>query len=640
METRQYLGILWRRKWIILVTTLVAVSVAILGSYLQQPVFSASATIRVAQGSRGSIQYVDAIYAERLMNTYRDLLQSRPFLVTVIERLGLPTSADALAKQVKVDVVLDTELLKVTAEDADPAQAQRVANTLAGLFIEQSRSLYSGSGESVLETVRKQLASVEADLEQNRTALQTLRGDPSPEQTRLEELEAKVSMGEGIYASLLRQYDDMRLIDESRANSVTLAETAALPAEPIKPRKLLNLILGILVGMLCGIGLAFLFESLDPALHSRHDLEVATDLPILASIPNFKTLREARKGLTVVDASVYSPVDEAFGILRAALASTLAASPVKTLLIASPEPEAGKSTILANLAVAIAHSGQRVIVVDADLRRPVLHDVFGLPNAKGLTDAFQAGSDVIALLQDTAMPEIRVLTSGPAIPDVVRLPGLAKLADLLDRLLSEADIVLVDGPPILTVADASHIATNVGGVLVVAAREQATAESIRRAVQQLQRLGAQVVGVVYNKAHASDDHYQYYYAYTRAYRRRTTARNMAYLTPSASWRRSYRQIQAARQPQAWTTALALAGRDFSRRAVGRRHRSIRPRSDKSRARRPRIKDLAGLATADRHADCPVHNPRAFTRSQSSSGCGAFFTANCLYRSADSGRAII
>ena len=533
METRQYLGILWRRKWIIVVTMLAAVGVAILGSYLQQPVFSAAATIRVAQGSRGSIQYVDAMYAERLMNTYRDLLRSRPFLASAIERLSLPTTVEALAKQIKVDVVLDTELLKVTAEDADPAQAQRVANTLATLFIEQSRSLYSGSGESILETLRKQLAAVEADLEQNRTALQTLRMDPRPEQTRLEELAAKVSMGEEIYASLLRQYDDMRLVDESRANSVTLAEPASLPVEPIKPRKLLNLILGSFIGMLCGIGLAFLFESLDPVLHSRRDLEAASDIPILASIPNFKTLRETRKGLTAVDASVYSPIDEAFGILREALHPALAALPVKTLLIASPEPEAGKSTVLANLAVAIAHGGQRVILVDADLRRPVLHDIFGLSNAEGLTTVLQGGSDVVTLLQNTDIPELRVLTSGPAIPDAARLAGLAKLTDLLDRLLGQADIVLVDGPPILTVADASHLATKVGGVLVVAAREQATAESIRRAVQQLQRLGAQVVGLVYNKAHASDDHYHYYYAYTRSDRRRTAARRRAALAPSA-----------------------------------------------------------------------------------------------------------
>lgn len=533
METRQYLGILWRRKWIIVVTMLAAVGVAILGSYLQQPVFSAAATIRVAQGSRGSIQYVDAMYAERLMNTYRDLLRSRPFLASAIERLSLSTTVEALAKQIKVDVVLDTELLKVTAEDADPAQAQRVANTLATLFIEQSRSLYSGSGESVLETLRKQLAAVEADLEQNRTALQTLRMDPRPEQTRLEELAAKVSMGEEIYASLLRQYDDMRLVDESRANSVTLAEPASLPVEPIKPRKLLNLILGIFVGMLCGIGLAFLFESLDPVLHSRRDLEAASDIPILASIPNFKTLRETRKGLTAVDASIYSPVDEAFGILREALHPALAALPVKTLLIASPEPEAGKSTVLTNLAVAIAHGGQRVILVDADLRRPVLHEIFGLSNAEGLTSVLQGDSDVVTLLQNTDIPELRVLTSGPAIPDVVRLAGLAKLTDLFDRLLGQADIVLVDGPPILTVADASHLATKVGGVLVVAAREQATAESIRRAVQQLQRLGAQVVGLVYNKAHASDDHYHYYYAYTRTDRRRTAARRRAVLAPFA-----------------------------------------------------------------------------------------------------------
>ena len=506
---------------------------AILGSYLQQPVFSAAATIRVAEGSRGSIQYVDAMYAERLMNTYRDLLRSRPFLASAIERLSLPMTVEALAKQIKVDVVLDTELLKVTAEDADPAQAQRVANTLATLFIEQSRSLYSGSGESVLETLRKQLAAVEADLEQNRTALQTLRMDPRPEQTRLEELAAKVSMGEEIYASLLRQYDDMRLVDESRANSVTLAEPASLPVEPIKPRKLLNLVLGIFVGMLCGIGLAFLFESLDPVLHSRRDLEAASDIPILASIPTFRTLRETRKGLTAVDASVYSPIDEAFGILREALQPALAALPVKTLLIASPEPEAGKSTVLANLAVAIAHGGQRVILVDADLRRPVLHEIFGLSNAEGLTTVLQGDSDVGTLLQNTDIPELRVLTSGPAIPDAVRLAGLTKLTDLFDRLLGQADIVLVDGPPILTVADASHLATKVGGVLVVAAREQATAESIRRAVQQLERLGAQVVGLVYNKAHASDDHYHYYYAYTRTDRRRTAARRRAVLAPSA-----------------------------------------------------------------------------------------------------------
>jgi len=436
MEIREYLKILQRRKWVAILTTLVTVTVVGLGSYLQQPIYSAAATVRVAQASSGSVDYVDSMYAERLMSTYVEIAKSRSLLEEVIERLALPILPGDLAEQIKFEVLANTELLRITVADRNPARAKAIADALAALLVEQSRTTQQG-----------------------------------------------------------RQF------------SVTMVAPAVQPDTPTGPRTKLNIALGTLVGLAGGIGLAFLFENLDPTLHSADDLEAAAGVPVWGCIPNFAIPRKSRHGTIPLDGDGQAPASEAFRILRTNVLSSASGTPPQTILIASAEPGAGKSTVLANLAAAMAQAGRKVVVVDSDLRHPCLHQVFDLPNEMGLSSIIHNSSGVDTVLQATKIQGVSVLTSGPLAPDPAELLGSSKMKDLVQELAQESDIVLFDAPPLLAVADTAVLATMVDGVLLVAARDQATGKRVQRTLQQLGRIGARVLGIVFNKAKAGDGDY-------------------------------------------------------------------------------------------------------------------------------------
>lgn len=513
MEIQKFIEIFRRRKWVAILTVLVTIAVVGLGSYLQQPTYSAVAMVRVAQASSGSIEYIAYMYAERLMNTYIKILKSRPILEEIIQRLDLPILPGDLADQINVEALPDTELLSITVSDSNPARAQGIANTLAVLLVEQSQSLYFGGAKSAREILQEQLDLAEDNLGQDRAALQVLFNNPTRDQEGIAALNTKIKLEEETYANLLRQYEEARVAEASRANSVTIIEPAVQPDTPSRPRRTLNIALGTLVGLVGGIGLAFLFENLDPAIHSADDLEAVARVPVWGYIPSFAISRKSRHGKIPLDGDGRAPAGEAFRILRTNILSPGSGTPPKTILITSAEPGAGKSTVLVNLAAAMAQAGRKVVVVDSDLRHPCLHQVFDLPNEMGLSSIIHDSIGPDKALQATKIQGVSVLTGGPLAPNPAKLLDLSKMKALVQKLAEEADIVLFDTPPILAVADTAILAPLVDGVLLVAARDQATRKHIQSTLQQLDRVGARVLGLIFNKAKAGDgDYYQYYHS--------------------------------------------------------------------------------------------------------------------------------
>lgn len=510
MEIREYQEILWRRKWLILLAALVTVIVAGLGAALQEPSYSASATVRVAQAASGSIEYVDYVYAERLMNTYTEILRSRPLLGEVIKRLDLSVTREELAKQIKAEVLLNTELLRVTVEDADPALARDIANVLASLLVEQGRSLYFGGGKSAREILQEQLDAVENNLADHRAELQELMSSQAADQDAISALDSKIGLEEEIYARLLVQYEEARVSEVTRANSVSIVESAVLPDEASSPRLKLYLALGLLAGLIIGVALAFLLESLAPALHSASDLEAAVNLPVLATIPRLRPSGKVKPGSNLAD-SVAGPGEEAYRILRTNVFFSTTAPVPKSLLVTSAEPGAGKSTVVAHLAAVLAQLGREVVVLDGDFRRPSLHEAFGVSNTVGLREVLENQCDLEQAVQPSKTPGLRVLATGRLPSNPTELLGSARLGDVLRQLAEKSDVVIVDSPPVLAVADAAVLAPQVDGVLLVAARDQVTAKNVQRAVQQVEKVGGRVIGLVFNLAEAS--YGAYYHAY-------------------------------------------------------------------------------------------------------------------------------
>lgn len=502
-----YFQIFKRRKWVIISTTLVTCAVVGLGTYLMPPTYWASSTLRVAQAHSGPIEYVHYMYAERLTNTYVEILRSRPILEETIERLGLSMMPQDLAKKIRVEALADTEIIRISVRDGNPRRASDITNTLAALLIEQGQSLYSGGGKSAREILQEQLEVIESNLEQDRASLQSLMNNPASAQGEIDALSNKITVQEETYAMLLRQYEEARLAEAMRASSITVVEPAIEPEVPSRPRKTLNIMLGALVGLAGGTGLAFLFESLDTTLYTTEQVRAIAGLPILGKIPAVKIHELGGAGRIAIYMNGDSSQAEAYRLLRTHIFSLNYDGPLKTLLITSAEREEGKTTVVANLAQAMAQAGRKVVAVDADLRLPALHQVFGLPNEVGLSSVLEQRASLTEALQDTRIPRLQVLTSGPLPSNPSELLGAPEMAASLETLAQAFDIVLLDTPSLLAVADAVVLAPLVDGVAVVVGLAQARREAVQAVLKQSVDVKGKLVGIIVNRAEQSGQYY-------------------------------------------------------------------------------------------------------------------------------------
>jgi succinoglycan biosynthesis transport protein ExoP len=289
---------------------------------------------------------------------------------------------------------------------------------------------------------------------------------------------------------------------------VSTLRTATMPTAPATPNPKLNLALGLLVGLALGVGLAVLREVLDTRVRSEADVQRVTDASVIARIGYDA---EAPQRPLIVQTSPQSHRSEAFRRLRTNLQFLDLADRPKTIVVTSSLPGEGKSTTAMNLAITLADAGSRVALVDADLRRPSVADYMGLEGAVGLTTVLIGQADLQDAMQQWSTGSLYVLPSGQVPPNPSELLGSRSMADLLEQLSSQYDIVLIDTPPLLPVTDAAILAKITGGALVVAGCDTLHRQQLADGLGSLQDVGARVLGVVLNRlASKQGDAYTYY----------------------------------------------------------------------------------------------------------------------------------
>jgi len=502
MELRHYLQILRRRVWAVVTTAAATLLVVGVATFSMTPSYSASAMVRIAQIQDQSIDYFDLNYSVRLINTYVELVRSRPFMEQTIERLKLAIDPTDLAEAVKVESLSNTELLKITAESSNPAVAMLIANTLGELLVDEGAKLYTGQGRSAREILFDQLVAIESELGAAREQLRAFQGSAAGEilPPEAQDLQTRISLQEQTYGTVLDAYENARLSDAARANSVTIVDPATVPLEPGKPNIALNLALGLLAGLVGGVGLAYLFESLDTAVYAAEDLENGIHSTLLASIPTLKVPSKLRGSPLLLRPNGSSSATEAFRILTSNLFTMDDGRPPRTIMVTSIEDGAGKSTVLANLAVAVGQLGRSVVAVDSDLREPSLSSLFKVPNRLGLKNVIGQGEDVLSAIQETTIPGVRILPSGPLPHNPAELLGLPTMRKLVKDLANWADLILFDSPPLAEVSDAVVLAPLVDAVVLVVGRGKVSHSQIQKAITQLAKVGADHVGLVFNKA--------------------------------------------------------------------------------------------------------------------------------------------
>jgi capsular exopolysaccharide synthesis family protein len=431
LQLERYLKLVDRRKLVLLVPVVLAVLGAALLSFLQEPVYVATAQTRVDIEAITGVPSQEAATAN-VLNTYSEIIQTNTFLNQVAKDLSLSGQSAELHGRVTTKPVPESEIINIEARASDPDEAVAIANRVVALLDEPDFM---------------------AQFEPDATAA---------------------------------------------PNAFLVTETASPPGAPISPRWSFNLLAGLLAGLAAGVALSLVLEYIDPTLRGVRDLESVTRLPVLASIPFGVRWKYPPP-----------PVSPDYRLLSTKLRTLLQNEAHKTVLFTSTRPEEGNTTVATYAAMAMAQSGMRTLLLDANLNRPDIHKLFNLPMSPGLFNILSLNGSrpslplaeaIDELVQESPVPRLSVLTAGTKMSDPSELLASAEMRAFLDAVESKWDAVIVDGSAMSSGAGAAVIAPVVAGVVLVAAEGQASSTSVEETVGELASLGAKTLGLVYCKA--------------------------------------------------------------------------------------------------------------------------------------------
>ena len=336
------------------------------------------------------------------------------------------------------------------------------------------------------------------------------------EDLRLEQLQSTLGLYQQIYINLLNSLETVRLARLQNTPNLVQIEPATLPEEPVRPRPLMNTALAAVVGLMLAAGIVFLREYLDDTLKTPEDVERWLGMPVLGFVAEMKYKRGSREEVYIAR-QPRSPVSEAFRSLRTNLDFASVEKPISTILVTSPGPAEGKTTVAVNLAAIFSQAKKRVVLLDADMRRPHVHQLMGMTNREGLSSLFLNLPQTINIGRGREdLPRLTVITSGSPPPNPAELLGSEKMSRILDELRRHVDMVVIDTPPSL-VADAQILSAKVDAVLFVIQPGVTHREAARASLESFKRTGARVVGVVMNRIPRSRSYYYGGYKYYSPY---------------------------------------------------------------------------------------------------------------------------
>lgn len=440
MTLHDYLTIL-RRSWpVILIATIVGTLIALGLSLAMTPVYQATSQLFVSVKSAGAAgdAYTGGLFVQQRVKSYVDVVDSPAVLEPVIEELGLDSTYIGLASQVSATTPPNTVLLNVSATDTSPAQAAKIANAVAASY-----------------------ANEIARLEGAKTTMDGLprlggNGNQTPVQA-------------------------------------TVIKPAEVPTAAISPRTKLNVLLGALLGLLVGVGIAVLRFTLDTSVKSSEELEQSADSTTLGVVtfdPDAKT-----NPLVTLRGT---PRAEAFRSIRTNLQYVDVDNPPRTVVITSSLPEEGKSTTACNLAIAVAQAGSKVLLLEADLRRPKVAEYLGVDGSRGLTDVLIAQATLDNTIIHWQRGLLDFLPAGAIPPNPSELLASHQMADLLAELAKRYDLVILDAPPLLPVTDAAILSTAADGAILVARHGTIKREQVADSADALRQVNARIFGTVLN----------------------------------------------------------------------------------------------------------------------------------------------
>ena len=386
--------------------------------------------------------------------------------------------------------------------------------------IQAAESRLQGEIGKVVQSVRNQYLAAQAQEQSLAGALESQKHEALSMNRQAIEygvLQREVESSRQIYDSLLQRAKETGISTELRTSNVRVVDLAETPGEPVSPRRGLNILLALLGGSFFGCCLAFLLEYVDNRIKSPDELKLHLGLPALGLIPSIspKVLQSGQSPL--MNRGVPPGFAEAMRTLRTNVLFSSAVDGGKSLVITSTGPGEGKTLVASNLAIAFAQAGQRVLIIDADMRRPRVHEVLSLPQEPGLSNVLVSSVKTSEAIKATGITGLWMLPSGRTPPNPPELLGSVRFRELLDSLRDHFDWVIIDTPPVMAVSDAALIAHFSTGVVYVVGAEMTSRFAAQSGLEQLQSARAHLVGAVLNRVDLDRDAYYYSHYYRREY---------------------------------------------------------------------------------------------------------------------------
>ena len=536
VHLNDYIAVLRRRFGVVLLFFVVVVSTVTIISFRMTPVYRATTIILVDVESPNVLTAAGTVALQQQQpQTYKEYFRSQQEIIVsrgLIEKvfndfnlINTPEYADAkdplkdFFNTITVEPIRDTRLLKLSVDNKDPELAAKLANSIAETYV--LRNLYYISRDETMNLLKNEYLKLEAKLSE----YSQIYKNKHPKIIRLkEEMEALVVRLEAVKKiDSNYRFDQNPLAQKTghalqglKANNVTIQDSAVTPVNPNRPKKLLNIFLAIVIGLFGGVGIAFFIEYLlSGTIRDYDDLEKATaSWPLLGGIPRIFVKGER---LTVFKRDLFThlkpkePASEAYRAVRTSIFSTEGKS-IRSMLITSLGPQEGKTTTLCNLGIVMAQAGKKVLLVDADIRKPRLHDIFKYKNEKGLSDFLLMHAELGDVVHTSDIENLSFVSAGVIPPNPSELILSQRTKDFIDSAKKKFDVVLFDTPPSGLVTDAILLARIVDEVVVVVESGK-TSKRVLARIYKILKSSNTKVSTILNRVDSSTGDYYYYHSY-------------------------------------------------------------------------------------------------------------------------------
>ena len=532
MEQRYFL-IIRRWFWLILLAAIFTSGITYVLLRNQPPAYTAKARLIVGPGiDSPNPDLNDLRTGGQLMQTYAELATTRPVLESVIQELNLDLSPDDLKRKIKVKTDTETQILNIRVTDADPQLTADIANAVAESLVGMSPSGTDGPEDQIKQQIQKQAIKLEEDIRSSEALLAELEAKlqtttiPAEERLILEQIAQERGRLTEARRTLATLY---QTIQSSYTNQVKIIERA-VTAEPVDANLRLTVLLAGMFGLMLALGIAFLFEYLDDTVKTPEELAHVTGIPLLGTISKYKLQNGSgpQRFLAYVApdsaaAAAYQTIGTKLllsGYVAKVYGSDFQAeeppahdgdeqplaipetNKVPAVLVGDTDADGDAGEVASNLAIALAQSGHRVVLVDANLHNPTIGALFGIAGQYGLSNLLVDTKSPVHPVPVDWMPGLSVLPAGPSLSNPFELLTSSRMVDIWYALKHQADIVIVAAAPLLSSADSLILASRVDGVVVTVKQGKISRTALKELIASLRTLNAYILGAVfdYNKA--------------------------------------------------------------------------------------------------------------------------------------------